>query len=329
MSAKPIWLDSDPDQFSSAYQGHDDAIAILLACTLPEVKLLGLSTVHGNTDSRCTQYNGVRLLEFFAASKDIDVWPGANHPLIRPTRADPEIHGPEGLAGAEGLPERTDDGVARRLKRSESLKAIHGIAKAVTETRDQGNGRKVTVIATGPLTNIALFFSVYPDLIEGVEEIVFMGGGRGLGNRSAVAEFNILCDPEAAQIVLDVPVRKVMVPLNTTHTAILTLERHCRLLNPDVIWDGTTLPEAITPLRHTLSSLLQFFTKSYRSVFRFDGPPLHDPLTVAYVIRPDLFQTKRYRVDCELNGLHTAGEIPAVFDLIFSAITLCDQKRSQ
>lgn len=209
------------------------------------------------------------------------------------------------------------------------------------------------MIATGPLTNVALFLSIYPELVEGIEEIVFMGGGVGLGNRSSSSEFNILvcrsllcrapsiilltrqvrkCDPgkcfivteqsvisfevqrptvEAAQIVLDVPVRKIMVPLNVTHTALLTRERDARLLDPKAGYqEGAELPKASSPLRHTLSSLLSFFSESYRTTFGFvDGPPLHDALTVAYVARPDLFMSTRFRVDVELGTSLTMGEV--------------------
>ncbi|KAG8880258.1 Uridine nucleosidase 1 [Tulasnella sp. 331] len=341
--------------------GHDDAIAILLACTLPSVRLLGLSTVHGNASAICTHLNGARLLEYFTASNSINVWPGADHPLIRPTRADPEIHGADGLAGGEGLPGPLDAGVQARLRKPSQLKlkAIQAMADAVTTTWNEGQGEKVTVIATGPLTNVALFFSVYPELVEGVEEIVFMGGGVGLGNRSSSSEFNILCDPEAAQIVLNIPVRKIMVPLNVTHTALLTRERHFHLLDPKSGYKKEAqLPQASSPLRHTLSSLLSFFSESYRTTFGFsDGPPLHDALTVAYVVRPDLFTSARFRVDVELGTSLTIGEtildlygygkhddswgrtgkncivvqsgnISEVFDLVFEAITICDERRA-
>ena len=120
---------------------------------------------------------------------------------------------------------------------------------------------------------------------------------------------------EAAQIVLDVPVKKTMIPLNVTHTAIFTKEHHTALLNPafvDLQTSASELGKASTPLRHMLSTLISFFAGSYESTFGFNlGPPIHDALTVAYVSRPDLFQSKRYRVDVELNGAHTAGETVA------------------
>jgi uridine nucleosidase len=117
-----------------------------------------------------------------------------------------------------------------------------------------------------------------------------------------------ICTAHAAQIVLNVPTKKTMIPINVTHTAIFTREKHTQLLRP-----GSTpsedLPRALTNLRHTLSTLINFFADSYRTTFGFkDGPPLHDALTVVYVARPELFATTRHRVDIELTGTHSMGE---------------------
>ncbi|KDQ15357.1 hypothetical protein BOTBODRAFT_624962 [Botryobasidium botryosum FD-172 SS1] len=347
---KPVWLDCDP--------GHDDAIAILLAVHLPDIQLLGVSTVHGNTTAECTKLNAIRLLHAFGAPGEIDVYPGAIRPLIRIPRADPEIHGIDGLGGVQGLPTPLDEAIQGRLARSKYLKAVEGIARAVRETWNEGAGEKVHLIATGPLTNIALFLSVYPELLPGIEQIYFMGGGVGVGNRSAVAEFNILCDPEAAQIVLDAPIPKIMIPLNVTHTAIFTRGLHDRLLSPfsfGSVASSDVLPPAESPLRHTLSTLLSFFAETYKSTFGFhSGPPLHDVLTLAFVSRPDLFTYTRYRVDVELGSLHTVGEtvvdawnyrkmddswgptgknclvaesvnVPEFFELFFEAVHNCDK----
>lgn len=118
---------------------------------------------------------------------------------------------------------------------------------------------------------------------------------------------------EAAQIVLDTPVKTTMIPLNVTHTAIFTKEYHTTLLDPTFVYDikesASELRKASTPLRHMLSTLVSFFAQSYKSTFGFNlGPPIHDALTVAYVSQPELFQSKRYRVDVELTGVHTSGE---------------------
>ncbi|KAJ4492204.1 Inosine/uridine-preferring nucleoside hydrolase domain-containing protein [Lentinula edodes] len=131
----------------------------------------------------------------------------------------------------------------------------------------------------------------------------------------ALPEHTVQALSHAAQIVLDAPVPAVMIPINITHTAIVTRDIHRRLLSPSSIPDSLpdtkiSLPEASTPLRHTLSTLISFFADSYKSTFGFnDGPPLHDALTIAYVAHPELFtKTQRYRVDVELSGVHTIGE---------------------
>jgi len=230
------------------------------------------------------------------------------------------------------------------------------MVKTIKETWNNGAGHQVTVISTGPMTNVALFVAAYPELMEAIEVFVFMGGGVGMGNRSAAAEFNIMCDPHAAQIVLDAPVRTVMIPINLSHTAIATKAIRARLLSPGAPDVGNqALPPASTPLRHALSTLITFFANTYKSTFGFnEGPPLHDALTVAYVSQPELFRTARKRVDVELTGLHTLGEtvvdiwdyrscddswgslgknclvaqhldVAGFFDLLLSCISRCDK----
>ncbi|KAF9266331.1 nucleoside hydrolase [Marasmius fiardii PR-910] len=304
MSLKNVWLDVDP--------GHDDATAIMLAIHCEKIHLLGISTTHGNTDSKCTAINAARCLVAFGAPSNVLVYPGASKPLILPTKHDPEIHGPDGLGGAKGLPNVDDPAVLARIATDSdgtSANALEGMSRHIKEAWGGGSGSKVTIVSSGPMTNIALFVAVYPNLLVAVEEFVFMGGGVGLGNRSAVAEFNILCDPHAAQIVLDAPVPVVMIPINVTHTAIVTREVHSQLLSPGSQVAEANLPPASSNLRHTLSTLMSFFTEAYKSTFGFNlGPPLHDALTVAYVAYPTLFRSKRYRVDVELAPSHTIGE---------------------
>ncbi|KAH7887378.1 uridine nucleosidase [Phlebopus sp. FC_14] len=300
---KAVWLDVDP----VASKGHDDAIAILMAIHLHNINLLGVSTVHGNVAEEKTSVNAAKCLHAFSAPPNIKVFRGAVKPLTRKAKAAPSIHGDSGLGGVVGLdfpgsPELVrfahyDDGTP--------VPALRGMANTIEKTWNGGAGHKVSVVSCGPMTNIALFVSAYPELLDAVEEFVFMGGGVGLGNYTPVAEFNIVCDPEAAQIVLDCPVKTVMVPLNVTHTAVATKNIHSRLCS--AANDEIVLPS--TSLRKTLSSLITFFGDTYKEVFGFsDGPPLHDALTIVYVSNPELFKYKRYRVDIELHGEHTIGE---------------------
>jgi len=180
MNLNYIWLDVDP--------GHDDAIAILLAVHCPNIHLVGVSTVHGNTSADRTAKNAARCLHAFGAPEHIFVYPGASKPLLRPKRHDPEIHGNDGLGGVEGLPDDDAPGSLARFvidERDAPVRALDGMSKSIKEV--MAKGHKVSVISCGPCTNIALFVSVYPDLLVGIEQFVFMGGGVGLGNRSAVA----------------------------------------------------------------------------------------------------------------------------------------------
>ncbi|GAA5844495.1 hypothetical protein JCM3766R1_007142 [Sporobolomyces carnicolor] len=289
MSNRKVWLDCDP--------GHDDAVAILLALHLPEIDLVGLSVVHGNASIENTALNAARCLLSYGSpeqAKRIGVYLGTTKPLIRPVKHDPEIHGDDGLGGVEGLLSADDPRVRAKIDETRDSKAVEALADAAKALPD---GQQLSVVATGALTNIALFVSLYPELVrDKVSQIVLMGGAEGRGNRSPTAEFNILIDPEAAAIVFDAEVKVVIAPLNVTHQALFRPEDNERLLN------------VRTPLRHSLSTLLNFFAATYKAVFGFDdGPPVHDPLCIAYVARPGLFEGKRYRVDVELEGKWTAG----------------------
>ncbi len=146
---------------------------------------------HGNTTIENTKINAARCLHAFAAPEHIKVYGGAAAPLLRPARHDAEIHGHHGLGGVEGLPSADSDLVRERIA-SDHIPAVEAIATAISQMWNAGAGSKVSVVASGPLTNIALFVSVYPHLLDAIEQIVFMGGGIGVGNRSAVAgAFNI------------------------------------------------------------------------------------------------------------------------------------------
>jgi uridine nucleosidase len=120
----------------------------------------------------------------FAAPEHVKVYGGAAMPLLRTARHDSEIHGPDGLGGVEGLPSADLSPVRARI---DDRSAIEAIANAVRQTWNDGAGVKITIVASGPLTNVALFVSVYPNLLHAIERIVFMGGGIGIGNRSPVA----------------------------------------------------------------------------------------------------------------------------------------------
>ncbi|GAA5856234.1 hypothetical protein JCM8547_000833 [Rhodosporidiobolus lusitaniae] len=306
----PLWLDCDP--------GHDDAVAILLALHLNQIDLLGISTVHGNAPLSATTVNAARCLLSFGSEEQankVPIYSGAAKPLIRVERHDDEIHGTDGLGGVEGLLTHEDPAVQAKIKETAGKNAVVALADAACSLPD---GQQLTIVATGAFTNIALFVAMYPDLVKDkVREIVVMGGAEGRGNRSPVAEFNILVDPHASDIVLNAEVPVTMAPLNITHQALFGPSDHSTLLLPpsalahlaDATPDASSSPrKAHTPLRHTLSTLLTFFADTYAKVFAFnDGPPVHDPLCIAWLTHPQLFTSKRYRVDVELEGKYTQG----------------------
>ncbi|KAF8633273.1 hypothetical protein AX17_004448 [Amanita inopinata Kibby_2008] len=341
-----VWLDVDP--------GHDDALAILLAVHCPNIHLLGVSTTHGNASSEWTALNAARCLYAFGAPSHVRVYPGALKPLLLPAKHDPEIHGPDGLGGVKGFPDATSPQVGALFavhQDGSPMRALEGMSKLIKDTWNGGAGHKVTIVSSGPMTNIALFMSAYPNLLEAIDEFVFMGGAVGTGNRSSVAEYNILTDPHAAHIAFNAPIKKIMIPLNVTHTAIATKTFQSQLLSGI----GSAPQATVSQLRHTLSTLISFFADAYETTFGFkDGPPIHDALTIAYVSRPGIFQSTRCRVDVELTGNHTIGEtvvdiwnyrscddtwgsngkncmvakqveVSAFFELLHDCVALCDK----
>lgn len=200
--AKKIILDCDP--------GHDDAVAILLALGNPEIEIVGITTVGGNQSLEKVTYNARAMLEA-AHAHDIPVYAGSDRPLVREQEVAESIHGETGLDGVE-LPVPT-----RPL---EEMHAVNFIVKTIMES-EPGT---ITLVPTGPLTNIALALRMEPRIAERVSEVVLMGGGFHEGNWSAVAEFNIIIDPEAAHIVFNAPWKLTMVGLDLTHQALCTLK---------------------------------------------------------------------------------------------------------
>lgn len=271
--AKKIILDCDP--------GHDDAVAILLALGNPEIEIVGINTVGGNQSLEKVTYNARAMLEA-AHAHDIPIYAGSDRPLVREQEVAESIHGETGLDGVE-LPVPT-----RPL---EDMHAVNFIVKTIMES-EPGT---ITLVPTGPLTNIALALRMEPRIAERVSEVVLMGGGFHEGNWSAVAEFNIIVDPEAAHIVFNAPWKLTMVGLDLTHQALCTPEVQRRI------------EEIGTPLAVIVSGLMDFFRKTYQDNQDFVDPPVHDPCTVAYLIDPSVVQTRRCPLDVELHGELTLG----------------------
>ena len=271
--AKKIILDCDP--------GHDDAVAILLAVGNPNIDLVGVTTVGGNQSLDKVTYNARAVLEK-AHAIDIPVHAGCDRPIVREQEVAASIHGETGLDGVE-LPEP-----------SRPLEQGHAV-NWIIDTIMASEPGTITLVPTGPLTNIAMAVRMEPRIVDRVKEVVLMGGGYHVGNWSAVAEFNIKVDPEAAHIVFNEDWPITMVGLDLTHQALCTPEVQRRI-------EGVG-----TDLAMFVSGLMDFFRKTYQDNQDFIDPPVHDPCTIAYLIDPSVVATRRCPVDVEIHGELTLG----------------------
>jgi purine nucleosidase/pyrimidine-specific ribonucleoside hydrolase len=245
----PCVLDCDP--------GHDDAIAILLAASLPELDLRAITTVAGNGTLERTTENARRVAAL--AGLAVPIAAGAEGPLRGTLVTAPDVHGRTALDGP-ALPEATAP-----LDPRHAVDLLADVLLAAEEP--------VTVIATGPLANVALLLRRGPDLRERIAEIVLMGGSTGRGNVTPAAEFNIYVDPEAADEVFTSGLPLRMAGLDLTHQALATdgVRARMRALG--------------TELGRIADEWLDFFAGTYRSLFGLEGPPVHDPCAVAWRTR--------------------------------------------
>jgi len=200
-----------------------------MALQLPEIDLKGISTVFGNAPLDHTTRNAARCLVAFGSpdqAQRTPVYAGAAKPLIRLVRHDDEIHGEDGLGGVEGLPASDDPAVVAKLDETRGEPAVLAMAAAARALPD---GEQLALVATGAMTNVALFVSMFPDLVrDKVAQVVIMGGAEGRGNRSPTAEFNIMIDPHAASILFDaeVPVIMAVRPLSSFSLARAQPQAH-------------------------------------------------------------------------------------------------------
>jgi purine nucleosidase len=268
----PTILDCDP--------GHDDMVAILLAAAHSRIDLLAITTVAGNGTLERTTHNA-RAVCTLAGIRGVPIAAGAPGPLVGTLRTAAHVHGESGLEGAQ-LP---DPDVP--------LAAEHAVALMARLLREAAE--PVTLVPTGPLTNVALLLRTHPDLAERIREIVLMGGSAGVGNVEPLAEFNIHVDPEAADVVFSSGLPVTMCGLNVTHQALAT----------DAVLDR--LHGLSTPLAETVVLLLGFFRDRYRDLWGLPAPPVHDPVAVARVIDPELVRCEEAHVAVELHGTHTRG----------------------
>ena len=269
---KKIILDCDP--------GHDDAVAILLAGALENIDLLGITSVAGNSYVKNTTRNALIITE--NAGIDVPVCEGCSKPLVRNQIVAPDIHGESGLEGAE---------LSAPTKNKDPRKAVQFISQMVRESPNE-----VTIVAVGPLTNIANFIIDYEELVSSVKELVIMGGGVNFGNTTPVAEFNIYADPEAAQIVFNSGMPITVFPLDVTHQTKIFMEEIKKMQNYS------------SYIVSKMGILLEFFHQTYFDIFKIEGAPLHDPCTIAYLEDPSIFEYEDYYCQVELKGELTYGQ---------------------
>ena len=260
----PVILDCDP--------GHDDAIALLLALASPEVELLGVTTVHGNQTLAKTTANALRVLDL-AGRSDIAVAAGADRPLLRELTVASHVHGDSGLDGP-ALP------AASRAPLDEG--AVEFMVRTIAESPEP-----VTLVPTGPLTNIALLLERTGG--ANVARIVLMGGSIAEGNMTPAAEFNVWADPEAAAAVFGAGIDTTMIGLDVTHRAVTTPALQERLRTT-----GAT--------GSFVADLVDFFTVFHRETYGWDGAPIHDAVAAAHVIRPGIVTTIPCNVEVELES---------------------------
>ena len=271
---KPIKviIDCDP--------GHDDAIALLMAHKLPEIELVAVTTVCGNAPIERTTINARRIMELLEAT-DVPIAAGCSTPLARQLVLG-TADGPSGLDGSPYLPEPKTE-----------LVPMHGVDFLAQTLREADE--PIVLVPTGPLTNIGMLVLKHPEVLPKIAKVVLMGGA--FYRRSEIitpTEFNIFCDPEAAEIVLASGLDITMVGLDVTMHVLVEEEEFAAIEKID------------TPLSRVVFDWLKFYEKLHRGQMGIGGA-LHDPLALAVVIDPDLIETREAHVSIDRTGTHTFG----------------------
>ncbi len=270
---RKVVFDCDP--------GLDDALALLLALASDELDVLAVTTIAGNSTIENTTQNALNLLEFFG-KEYIPVAKGSSNPILGRFNSGSHVHGTTGIGGVE-LPKAKANCDTRR--------AHELIAQEILKSDE-----KVTIIATGPLTNVGMAISLYPEILDNIEMISLMGGSVNVGNVSAVAEANCKNDPEAAHIVFNSGAKIAMFGLNVTYQT-------------------TIKPSEMEEIRriggkfaHAAADFLTYHFESYKTLPYFDGDPSHDSCAVAYLLKPEIFKMEELNVVVDLSGQYSRGQ---------------------
>jgi purine nucleosidase len=273
MNPRRIIIDTDP--------GVDDAFTFLLALASPEIKLEALTTTQGNVTVEKATRNALSVLELGNASH-IPVAQGSVLPLVQPLRASAHVHGESGIGNAE-LPEPQATPVPGH--------AVDYLIDRVLSEPDE-----ISIFPIGPMTNIAMAIRKEPRFAKAVRELVIMGGAiQEAGNMTPLAEFNIYVDPHAAHIVFHSGIPMTLIPLDVTHKCLLKQEHVDRLMKVD------------SPVTRFLRDAIDVYLKASIQLGH-EGCALHDPLTLATIIAPELLTMKEYYVDVDISGGVSMGK---------------------
>lgn len=261
MIKRPIIIDTDP--------GIDDAVAIAIALNSEELDVKLISTVAGNVDVEKTTNNALKLVTFL--EKDTPVAKGANRPLLKELETASDIHGESGMDGYD---------FPNPQRKELTIHAVEAMKECILKSP-----QKITLVPIAALTNIALLFTMYPEVKENIAEIVMMGGTLSRGNTNSIAEFNIYVDPHAAQMVFQSGLPITMVGLDVTNTAVLTSVEN------DMIRTYGKVGEMFY-------GLFQYYRGGSLKI----GLPMHDVCAIAYLLEPEMFKTELTYAEVQLEG---------------------------
>jgi purine nucleosidase len=279
MTPKHIIIDTDP--------GIDDALAILLALASPEVRVEGLTIVHGNCSADQGTVNALSVLEL-AQAAHVPVAKGCSLPLVQPSLLAPETHGATGIGYAQLPPPKTQP-VAQH--------AVDFLIEKILAAPGE-----ITLVSIGPLTNLAMAIRREPRIVEATRDVVIMGGAiRHEGNTTPLAEFNTYVDPHAAHIVYHSGMPITLVPLDVTYQCILTSADVARLL------------EQKSPIAQFIADATRFYMEFHDEYQQIDGCIINDPLALALVFAPELVDTETLYVDVDISGGVSMGKTFADF----------------
>ncbi len=281
MIKRPIIIDCDP--------GQDDAIGLLLAMSSPdELDILGVTTVAGNVPLALTERNARQMCDI-AGRSDVPVYAGCSKPLVRNLVTAEHVHGNTGIDGID------------IVEPKQVLEEKHAV-DFIVDTLNGADRDSITLVPMGPLTNIAQAITKDPPILGKVEQIVLMGGAmRESGNISPSAEFNILVDPHAADIVFRCGRPITVMGLDVTHQVLATPERRDRIRAID------------NEAARATAGMLDFFNRHDAVKYGSMGAPLHDPCTIAFLLKPDLFEGKFCNISIETESELTMGNTAVDF----------------